>query len=629
MAFFSKKILIIAVFPFFLACSSKDGGPFIPSPAPNPEVPTNPEPSPTPSPQPTPGPSLAPLTGVSVSKRTSRSISVSWNENFEQLDPGVFVRVSTCNIYPCSLETYSDYNFAYGNSIVISGLNPGTKYNIKLRAEKSGVFSPEAVLEGVSTLDSPINFILNYSNSFTTEDRLYSSQDGEIVLPETNKLYSSIAGFSPTYLNDFIILPVSNSANEKRLLAYNENTKNSTIISGNYSISSNSSHLKILPLSDLVFSKFAFIADNFSSQTAIFSVSNNFGSFSAEERFTPQNLSESLSVFGRAYFIADGSVTGQSLYSLNLDGSISEILTSRAGFKLKNFTVANFAGYVLEYNQISGETEIYQIDLLSNSVSALNSGFMFDQNFGLKVDNSNIISKAATGEFYIFNDFLDDYFISGSNISDVTIENGTLFAIDRGIEQTRLVKQTKSQESASGQITILESQVSDIIGDNTPQQNSYFLLNDRLYYVSKNIQGKGILSSLLTTDLSSKLDISDENLDDVSNSGILFSADKIFYTTNENRLISIKNNLRKVEVDLSGQNLYSNNLNFSTGSFLKTGASFVVGLKLNDLIIDNKEKSIFVIGSDGTVSPLIQNGVLGSGEFQGINFILERPSLLF
>lgn len=561
-------------------------------------------------------------TGLTVQSVTDRSFSLSWNENYSVIDPEMFVQIELCGSETCLEEDYFDYAYSFEDNSSVIGLFPATNFKVRIRSEKGESVSEWVYSENIRTLEEPVHLV--YKNSLD-EFKLYSSHSG-FDLPRDHNLIGG-QEVEPTYFDEFIVLPIYDTiSGVGKILLYNLYTYESILVTGSYSFSQSTPSIKFMKLDDFVHSTVSFLVEEETGELSLYYLTQGSGNeFTTQKLTEVGNISQVEKSGSRLYILSNNS-SEDIIYSLDAYGNLSEVIRGSASSIIKDLNITETFAVSLEYNLSGSDPIIHYIDLLSNTVSSIEAEHV-DVSFGLKSENKNLIAKSSIdGTIFVLDDYGIEYSFLSETVSDISFFENSVIVIKTTLDEHSLEKQDISFNSSTGEYTAIGYEISGVIKDKSTQLNPYIVREDKIYFISKSISGKGVLARVNVSDLSGYEAISDETIDDISSAGLYFVNDKIFVITKENRLLSFKNGARTVEIDLSDR-VISAGTNFMNQEFFVVSEFIcIVGLSIEYSASGDKDESLYVIDRIGNVSPLVSADSFSPGEFFSPVKLIDRQN---
>jgi hypothetical protein len=630
---FLNEIYLLLIIISLFGCASKEN-PEKKQDRRNPPTEVSPSPTPESSPSPNPpnGQKFAAPTKFRLEQRTDTSLSFSWAEDYSGINPEIYVRLSYCYVQACSDSDFVDYDIFFGSSSQIFGLIPDSTYSVRIRSEKSaGSASDWVYLNNLKTL--PLADFFVYKNGLTGKDQLgsYDISFNNVSFSQEKELFQILSNQRFSYIFDFLILPLTDiSTGLTKLYIENKALGQYQEILGDYIISSsnNISSIAVIENGGLdFFPPVYFVADSPTELKSLYKVSYIDGALVAEKNTLFKNVTEIVKSSDKLYFIADDLVftNKRTVYSLNDSGDCSSVFESPDGFEVKDLKFGDFLGYVLKYDPISLTASIIQIDSLLGSVVSELASEPLDAGFGLALENNVFISKTKTnGDFYVFDEFLEDFTIQADSISDVRIIDRILTLVSSTDSSSSLLKQEKIFDQNEDLVSISTEIIPSVLKDANSEIHSYFVENQDLFFIKIDAEGSGRLSKTNLGSFTMSTDIGSALADDISDSGIIFVSGKIFYVTKDNKLVSVQisDQTRIVEVDLPGATIQNGSI--IEHNFLNTGGRFLVGLETPLNLLGHTELTIFSIDSTGSVSPVFSPGQFSQNEFSSFKFLMRR-----
>lgn len=561
-------------------------------------------------------------TGLTVQSVTDRSFSLSWNENYSIIDPEMFVQIELCGSEACLEEDYFDYAYSFEDNSSIIGLFPATNFKVRIRSEKGESFSEWVYSENIRTLEEPVHLV--YKNSLD-EFKLYSSHSG-FDLPRDHNLIGG-QEVEPTYFDEYIVLPIYDTiSGVGKILLYNLYTYESILATGSYSFSQSTPSIKFMKLDDFVHSTVSFLVEEETGELSLYYLTQGSGNeFTTQKLTEVGNISQVEKSGSRLYILSNNS-SEDIIYSLDAYGNLSEVIRGSASSIIKDLNITENFAVSLEYNLSGSDPIIHYIDLLSNTVSSIEAEHV-DVSFGLKSENKNLIAKSSIdGTIFVLDDYGIEYSFLSETVSDISFFENSVIAVKTTLGEHSLEKQDISFNSSTGEYTAIGYEISGVIKDKSTQLNPYIVREDKIYFISKSISGKGVLARVNVSDLSGYEAISNETIDDISSAGLYFVNDKIFVITKENRLLSFKNGARTLEIDLSDR-VISAGTNFMNQEFFVVSEFIcIVGLSIEYSASGDKDESLYVIDRIGNVSPLVSADSFSPGEFFSPVKLIDRQN---
>jgi hypothetical protein len=647
MSFKTYKVIILLMFLGLVACSSQEAIKPEAAPRSNPG-PVSPSPGPTPSPI-DPTPAISPPTAVKAGFISSGTASISWAENYQILDPEVFVNIQVCNSSVCSEDSYSTIAFSDSSSIIIADLSPSSDYSIRVRAEKGLDSSSWVNLPHIRTFDSPIVFGINSSN----EDILLRAGEFSTILTDENGVDSTISeiignlalagGYTYQHNNSDKFISFSKKVlytginplipTEKRLILASPDSVQGDVVLGDYDISGKS----IVDASEstsIFFSGFYFIADSIGGdQNLVYSAPMNSLFEITAEPILNVNASELEEYFGSLYVIAPSLLdpTLDSLYLLDQNKSLSVLYTAGPDKRLKNLTKSEdgFSLFLTEDSVGAGTFKLLKFDPFSSSIEFIDSEIQeFSLAYGLKFGKNGFHAQSSINpnDKLVFRSIDSRRVFNTSSIFEPNISFNSFVTVEN-INGDYKLSSFFLEKNLEALVTVKSTSIRSVLYSGESRKEAPFFVNgEDVYFISINNEGNRVLSKANIRSLDITTDISLEN-EQVSNAGLAFAGNKLFYITESNKVVSysLLTNSNSIEQDTQGGSVnpivsgIGIGLNNENWFFYEKNGAFLAGVIPSDPA--KKETAVYLIDTTGRVLPLFGIGADNLINFNKINVI--------